>query len=161
VRGYGFVGADDNGEDVFLHASVYSGDTDELVPGTRIEFDVMAGDRGRKAFAAHLLDDDPAGYRVPVPRPFPAPSSSLVPPQRAAGGAVPPPRTGEQSAAPAADAGHAPDDEQLCDVLSTAEFGQELTELLLSSTPSLTGQQVLGVRERVLEFAQKRGWVDM
>ena len=33
VRGYGFVGADDDGEDVFLHASAFDGDPYELVPG--------------------------------------------------------------------------------------------------------------------------------
>jgi cold shock protein len=46
-------------------------------------------------------------------------------------------------------------------VLSPAEFGQELTELLLSNAPSLTGQQVLEVRHSVLECARKHGWVDL
>jgi cold shock CspA family protein len=42
TRGYGFVAADDGGEDVFLHASVFDGDPDELVPGTKMGFKVMA-----------------------------------------------------------------------------------------------------------------------
>jgi CspA family cold shock protein len=36
VRGYGFVAADDGG-DIFLHASVFDGDPDELAPGIRVE----------------------------------------------------------------------------------------------------------------------------
>lgn len=49
----------------------------------------------------------------------------------------------------------------MCDVLSPTEFGQELTELLLSNVSSLTGQQILEVRQSVLESAKKHGWVDM
>jgi cold shock CspA family protein len=45
--GYGFVAADDGGDDVFLRTSVFDGDPDELVRGTKPEFKVMAGDRGR------------------------------------------------------------------------------------------------------------------
>jgi cold shock protein len=57
TRGYGFIAADDGGEDVFLHSSVFEGDPKSLIPGSRVEFQTMAGDRGRKAFAAHLMDN--------------------------------------------------------------------------------------------------------
>lgn len=59
-RGYGFVAADDGGEDVFLHASVFDGDPYDLTPGTSLEFEVMAGDRGRKAFAVKFAAGKPA-----------------------------------------------------------------------------------------------------
>jgi CspA family cold shock protein len=130
-RGYGFVAADDGGEDVFLHASVFDGDPGGLVPGMKVEFQVMAGDRGRKAFAVRLADGDSAATG---PAGRPSPSGEAVPP---------------------------PEDEQMCDVLSRAEFSQEITEILLHTTPALTGQQILEVRQGVLEFARKRGWVDV
>jgi CspA family cold shock protein len=125
-RGYGFVAADDGGEDIFLHASVFNGDPYKLIPGTPLEFEVMASDRGRKALAVHFAE-----HRAD-PRDQPLLPSQLI----------------------------APDEEQMCDVLSPAEFTGELTELLLNAIPALTGSQIVEVRQGMLEFARTRGWVD-
>jgi cold shock protein len=48
----------------------------------------------------------------------------------------------------------------MCDVLTHTGFREELTELLLDAAPPLSSPQILGVRQCVVEFAQKHGWVD-
>ena len=130
-RGYGFIAADDGGDDVFLHASVIEQNDGPIKAGARVEYEVLAGDRGRKAYAARVLD----GCGTPSARP------------------APPEVLGPGPASPA-------DEEETCDVLSSAEFTDEATELLLSAEPSLTGTQIVSIRSALLEFATKRGWVD-
>ena len=124
-RGYGFVAADDGGEDIFLHASVFDGDTANLVVGLPLEFEVMSGDRGRKAFAARSAQGSVATMRPARPA-----------------------------------AVQETEDDQLCDALSRAEYGAELTELLLKTIPALTGAQILEVRQGLLESAMTHGWID-
>jgi cold shock protein len=179
ARGYGFVAADDSGEDVFLHASVFDGDPGMLVPGKKVRFQIMAGDRGRKAFAVQLVADDPnpddksAQSATAPPRAVPAPSAQVSPAPSAAASPAPPPTPA--SPVPSAPAPSAavkpapalaaqvlpvPDEEQMCDVLSPPEFRQELTELLLNTVPELTGQQILQARQGMLEFAKEHGWID-
>lgn len=137
ARGYGFVAVDDGGEDVFLHASVFDGDPDALTPGVKVEFKIMAGDRGRKAFAARLTGDGEPEPDLVQPNP------SVMPARKAPGAEV------------------APGEEQMCDLLSQAELETELTELLMGNVPTLTGQQILEIRQGVLDCARKHGWVDI
>lgn len=51
-------------------------------------------------------------------------------------------------------------DDSLCDVLRTTEFTAEITELLLRAAPTMTGQQILQVRQELAQFAKKHGWTE-
>lgn len=48
----------------------------------------------------------------------------------------------------------------LCDVLSTREFSQEMTEALLHAVPTISAAQLLQVRDSVVKLAHTHGWVD-
>lgn len=52
------------------------------------------------------------------------------------------------------------DDDGMCDVLSVKEFLEEVTEALMDAAPSITGEQILHVRQRLAQVAHAHGWVE-
>ena len=53
-KGFGFVSSDE-GEDVYVHASALPPGVESLKPGTRIEFGVADGRRGKQALSVKVL----------------------------------------------------------------------------------------------------------
>ena len=131
VRGYGFIAPDGGGEDVFVHANDLDEDKHVFVPGVPVEFEMSTGERGLKASSVRVLRRSPA--------------------------AVDRPAAAAQQASPAS---RNDDEYELADVLSSVEFRQELTEALLDAAPTLTGGQIVQVRQRLDELARKHGWVE-
>jgi len=62
-RGFGFVANDDGGE-VFVHASALPAGTTTLKPGARVEFGVAEGKRGLQALSVRVLDPLPSVVRA-------------------------------------------------------------------------------------------------
>ncbi|MFF0964410.1 cold-shock protein [Streptomyces sp. NPDC003703] len=58
-KGFGFLSRDDGG-DVFVHSSVLPAGVDALKPGQRVEFGVVAGQRGDQALTVTLLEPAPS-----------------------------------------------------------------------------------------------------
>ena len=54
-KGFGFLSTDD-GEDVFVHASVLPAGVTTLKQGARVEFGVVDGKRGKQALTVIVLD---------------------------------------------------------------------------------------------------------
>src|SRR5256885_15885574 len=72
-KGFGFLSRDDGG-DVFVHSSVLPAGVDSLKPGQRVEFGVVAGQRGGQALSVGVVDPAPPGAAAqrPQPRGIPA-----------------------------------------------------------------------------------------
>ena len=67
-KGFGFVTSDE-GEDVFVHASTLPVGTAALKAGTRIEFGVVDGRRGKQALSVKIIGPVPSvvkGNRKPA-----------------------------------------------------------------------------------------------
>jgi cold shock CspA family protein len=46
------------------------------------------------------------------------------------------------------------------DVVSTAELTQTVTDILLAAAPTLTGAQIIDIRERITRYADSKGWLE-
>jgi cold shock protein len=124
ARGYGFIAPDHGGEDVFVHVRELG--MEDIACGARVEFSVLEGERGLKAYAVQVLDSGVA--KVPTD--------------------------------PADPASSAVGDDEMCEVISVAEYGRLITDVLRSVAPEVTGAQIVEVRGRLTEFARRHGWVD-
>ncbi len=58
-KGFGFI-AEDEGADVFLHASALPEGVTTLRKGTRVEFGVVEGRRGAQALSVRVLESTPS-----------------------------------------------------------------------------------------------------
>lgn len=54
----------------------------------------------------------------------------------------------------------AQDDEATCEILSTGDFRQELTEAFIQAVPELTGAQIVRLRERIIALAASHEWLE-
>jgi cold shock protein len=132
ARGYGFIAPSGGGEDVFVHVNELA-DCGRVTVGTRVAFEVAEGDRGPKAYDVRLIDD----------RPLPD-----APPAAGSNG------QGRLGAA------RLEVDDELVEILQEQEFVRQVTELLLTQAPQLTGEVITALRSSFLEFARQNGWVE-
>ncbi|MBF9131316.1 cold shock domain-containing protein [Plantactinospora sp. S1510] len=132
VRGYGFIAPFGGGEDVFVHANDFGEKRHLVHPGMQVEYEVEEGDRGLKVATVRIVEGAAA------------PRSDTV-------------AAGSEGRFRTAVAG---DDDGMCDVLAPREFTTEVTETLLQHVPSLTGAQILQIRQRILDLARSHGWIE-
>lgn len=142
AKGYGFITPDGGGEDVFVHVNELASPGTPVACGTRVEFGILDGERGLKAYDVHVVD-------------LPMQATASVTGSHGSGGLPPTGRV-----APAGDRTEGAAGEDTCEVFTQDEFSRLATELLLTSSPELTARQVLEIRRSLVRFATDHGWVD-
>lgn len=58
-KGFGFLASDD-GEDVFVHASALPAGVDLLTPGSKVDFGIVDGKRGKQALSVKVIEEAPS-----------------------------------------------------------------------------------------------------
>jgi len=133
IKGYGFISPSDGGEDIFVHANELIDRGLRVSAGSQVEFRVVEGDRGLKAYDVRVIDQQPApGYLADSTRPRSVSNPAEQPPA----------------------------DDELFEVFPEREFVQQITELLLAAAPQLTGSTIIELRSHLVAFARKNGWVE-
>lgn len=158
-RGFGFLSPEGGGDDVFLHINDIQGiDESQLRPGAKVDFEVEATDRGSKATNVKVTEQAPPGE---------APAVERAPRREESRG-----RFGDRDDRRGNDRGDRRgsfdrrddrrdrrdrDDRPQRKTYSGPLFN-ELTELLLESSPDLTARQINAIRGKLMELAGSRGW---
>ncbi len=124
TRGYGFIAPDGGGDDVFLHMEELKTHAHTARAGMRVQFEVMEGQRGLKAYDVKVLDPPPTN-------------------------AAPRGEWDEEDGF----------DDDLSDVIPTAEYTQEITDVLIAVSPAVTAAQIVEIRQRLVAAARRRGWL--
>jgi cold shock protein len=135
VKGYGFIAPSDGGEDVFVHANDLS---ERVSTGHQVEFRVLEGDRGLKAYDVRVIGEAPARG--------PAAAAETGNGQGREDEEPGEPRLG--------------DDEELFEIFAEREFTRQITELLLSTAPQVSAATIVDLRAALIQFARKNGWVE-
>src|SRR6516162_5267427 len=60
IKGYGFISPSDGGEDIFVHANELIDRGLRVTAGSQVEFRVVEGDRGLKAYDVRVIDQQTA-----------------------------------------------------------------------------------------------------
>jgi CspA family cold shock protein len=169
-KGYGFITPDTGDDDVFVHINELAGASGQISTGTRVQFSVIDGGRGPKAYDVDIIDNRraTADASSAVARIVAAVTGAGNGNGTAAAngngasagaGAV---NGNGHGAVPASHGTAEPTvaDDDVCEIFSADEFIQRITNLLLESAPQLTGGQIVELRQQLLQFGRENGWVD-
>jgi cold shock CspA family protein len=142
-RGFGFLAPESGGADVFVHINDLDVDETALKPGARVEFEIEDTDRGSKAVNVSVTGAAPASSGGGRDRR----DDHRERPQRDRND------RGDHRDRPRRPA-------RTSDGPTDANgLSEELTELLLDASGTLTASQIVAIRRRVIDFAVARGWV--